>query len=189
MGELEQGLRPLLVGRERGLEVGKVVRHRARGVGSGGEQRAQTGPLRLAAAHQVARRDHHALFRETAGIRGHRARTLATDFGMVGAIRGIANELRWVLWGEDRGDHRDVGQVGATVGRVVGHGHVARTEREQRAHLAHAQPERTEVDRDVRRVDHQVAVRVEQRAGKVEALAHVGRKRGALQHLAHVCGN
>ena len=71
---------------------------------------------------------------------------------------------------------------------MVGDHRVAGPHRQVVADLAHAQAERAEVHRNMRRIDHQTTPGIEQGAGKIETIPYVGRQRGALEHLAHLGG-
>ena len=76
---------------------------------------------------------------------------------------------------EDRGDDGDVRQVGAAVVRVVDRVHVAGLHLAGASadHLLDGGAHRAEMHRDVWRVGDEVAVRIEQRARKVQPLTDI----------------
>ena len=83
-----------------------------------------------------------------------------------------------------------VGQVRTAAIRVVGDEHVAGCEvgivgQDVLDRFAH----RTQVDRDVRRIDDQFARGREHGATEIEPLLHVGRDGGPLQRDAHLLGD
>ena len=81
---------------------------------------------------------------------------------------------------EDRGDHRDVGEVGAAVVGIVERVDIAGLTSPLVAvyHHFYGFAHRAEVHGDVRGVRDQVAVGVEDRAGEVEPLFDVDGVRG-----------
>ena len=100
------------------------------------------------------------------------------------AVGHVAEELFGGI--EHRADHGDVRQMRAAVAGVVGDDHVAGAKLLAKRNRAHTQAKGPEMHRNVRRVDDELAVGVEQRAGVVEPFLHVGRDGGALQQLAHL---
>ncbi len=126
----------------------------------------------------------------------HGAWPYSADLSVVGTARHIAQKpaltasrralRRPHALAEHRGDHRHVGQMRSAVGRVVGDHRVAGLHCNHPAHLAHAKPQRSQMHRDVRRVDHQPPLGVEHGTGKIEPFLDVGRQGRAPQHLAHL---
>ena len=144
--------------------------------------------------------EQHAFLVDVRRVRRHRARRDAADVGVMAARRHV--ELRFasrirgtrlvgIVAQEHRRDHRDVGQVRAAVVRRVQHEHVAGLHRAGAPvdDRAHAFAHRAEMHRHVRRVGDQVALRVEQRAGEIEALLDVDRVRGVRERHAHLLGD
>ena len=72
---------------------------------------------------------------------------------------------------------------------MIGHHDIARPQGAVVDEFAHAQTHGAEVDGDVRRVDDQPALGVEQSAGEILALLDVGRDGRSLEHLAHLSGD
>jgi hypothetical protein len=105
----------------------------------------------------------------------------------MGAAGDVAEERPAVF--EDRGDHGHVRQMGAAEGGVVGHHDIPLLHGDRLPEAAHAEAQGAQVDGDVRGVDHQLARRVEQGAGEIEALLDVGGDGGALEHFAHLPGD
>ena len=126
--------------------------------------------------------DDHTLLLERARVRRHAARLGRTDVRVVRAARREPDEIGPV---EERGDHRDVGQVGAAAVGVV--------EDPRRTRLValvedrrHGGRHRAEVHRDVLGLHHHPAALVEERGGGVAALLDVGRVGRTHQHGAHL---
>ena len=188
-GERLQRFHPPVVGRHGSAQVGQVLLHGPGREGGVEEQAARFVPAGTAPPHQVRGRDHHPLLAQPPRARGHRARADPPDLGMVGAAGDVAEERPFLLAFKHRGHHRHVRQVGAAEAGVVGHHHVAGRHGDRLAQAAHAEAERPEVDGDVRRVDHQLAGRIEQGAGEVEPLLDVGGDGGALEPLPHLPGD
>ena len=69
---------------------------------------------------------------------------------------------------------------------MIGHHHVPGLHRNRLAQPADAEPQGAEMDGDVRRVDHQLARRIQQGAREVEPLLDVGGDRRALKPLSHL---
>ena len=68
----------------------------------------------------------------------------------------------------------------AAEGRVICHHHIARLEGDVFGNLSHAESKGSKVYWDVRGVDDEFATVIQQGAGKIETLLHIGRDRGAL---------
>ncbi len=101
-----------------------------------------------------------------------------------------------VLAIEHRDDHRDIGQMGAAAIGIVEHVGIAAPEPATVTgfaagldHARNAVAHAAQMHRDMRGIGDQFAGRIEQRAGKIEALLDVDRGGGGLQHDAHFLGN
>ncbi len=190
-GQGAQGLGTAVVGGGGGAQVGEVLLDGTARKGPFQKQPPELRPARLAPARQVGGRDDHSFFGEAACTGRHRAGPHAADLGVVSAAGDVAEQRGWrggagLGVAEDGRDHRHVRQMGTAETGMIGHHHVARLERQRRGGQPHADAERAEMHRDVRRVDHQLAGDVEQRAREVETLLDVRRDGGALQALAHL---
>ena len=89
----------------------------------------------------------------------------------------------------NRGDHGDIGQVGATVGRMVAGVNPARLNFALLYQRLNGGAHRAQVDRNMGRVGNQVAVLIKQGAGEIESLFHVHRMCGVLQGDPHLFGD
>jgi hypothetical protein len=87
---------------------------------------------------------------------------------------------------EQRRDQGHVGQVRPAEKRIVHDHHVPRGPLHTPDNLPHGIGHAAQVDRDVRGLSTQLAVGVEHRAGKVQAVLDVGRQGGTLQGGAHL---
>ena len=104
--ELLQAANANVAGRELSAQVGAALPGLAH-LGGEAVDRSVVEHLRL---------DHDALVGERAAVGRHRPRGRAADVGVMGAVGGERDQL---ITGEHRGDHRDVGQMGAAAVRVV----------------------------------------------------------------------
>ena len=127
---------------------------------------------------------------DMAAVRRHRAGADAADIGVVRAAGGEIAQ-RAGIFGEDRRNHGDIGQMRAAgIGRVDQPG-VARAQLRAEAvqdgahRIAHA----AQMHRNMRRVGDQIAGGVEQRTGEIQPLADVHRAGAVLQRAAHVFGD
>ena len=185
-----QLLRAFFISGDLRLEVGHILRRVARRPLAGAEQRHNLGYEEAAAIHQLHSVEQHAFLVPVPRVGRHRAGREAADIGMVAARRDMEQQvlLRCV---EHRGDHGDVGQVGAAgIGRIQ-HEHVARANAagapvdDGADALAHA----AEVHRHVRRIGDEFALAVENGAGEIETFLDVDGIGGLFQHRAHLLGN
>ena len=185
-----QLLHALLVGGDLGPEVGHVLLRVAAGVFAALQQRQHLGLAQHAAFDQLDVVDLHALFLDAGRERRHRPRRGAADVGMVAARADVKGGLG-TLADIHRRDHRDVGQVGAAVVRVVEHIHIAGLHAagvfadDRLDALAHG----AQVHGHMGCVGDQVAPGIEQRTRKVEPLLDVHRVGGVLQLQAHLFGD
>jgi hypothetical protein len=69
---------------------------------------------------------------------------------------------------------------------MIGHHDITRIHGQSLGHPPDTDSQGSEVDGDVWGVHDQLTVGVEDRAGEIETLFHVGGERGAPEHLAHV---
>ena len=158
-GQRLQSPHPAVVGRQSRVQIGEIVLHAAGRILRLPQQLAHPLPVHLSPPRQIGRRDHHPLLFQIAGHRRHRPRPHAADLRVV---RPAGHEPDPpAAFAEHRGDQRDVGQVRPAAGRMVGDHRVARFQRQFPADLAHAQPQRPQMHRNVRRVDHQFPLCVE----------------------------
>ena len=160
-----------------------------------GEQLRGGGLAHLAPRDETPVVDEHALLLDPGAEGGHGAGRDAADLRVVPAGGHVEQDVLGVpgerSLPEHGGDHGDVGQVRAAVVGVVEHEDVARLHGPRVAADDHldALAHRAQVHRHVRGVGDQLARRVEDRAGEVEALLDVDRVRGALQPDAHLLGH
>ena len=178
------------VGGQLRLEVGQVS---VRIAGRPGPLR-QRGPearfLESTLRHQQEVVEQHALFVDVPAVGRHGARRDPADVGVMGPGGHEKVRCPGVLQ-EHRRNHRQVGQMCASVIRRIDQVGFAGT----RSGFAgiegrlDAGVHRSEVYRHVRRIGDQLAVRIEQGAGKIQPLLDVDRVRGVLQHRAHLLGN
>ncbi len=179
-----------LAGGDLGLQVGDVMVRIARRIGMVGEMVAEFVLQECALVDEFEIVEQDAFFLDDLAVGGHRARRDAADIGVMAAAGNEEQDILAVV-AEDRGDDGDVGQVGAAViGRIdhedVARLHLAGVLADDRADaLAH----RAQMDRDVRRVGHQHAVRIEDRAGEVEPLLDVHGEGRVLQGQPHLLGD
>ena len=90
--------------------------------------------------------------------------------------------------GEDGGDKGDVGQMGAAEVGVVEDDDIAGVEGEAAEGGLYGGGHGAKVHGDVSGLGHHLTLGVEQGAGEVEPLLHVGREAGAGQGHAHLIG-
>jgi hypothetical protein len=133
--------------------------------------------------HQPGGRDDHAFFSQVFGGGGHGTGGDTADFGVVGAVGGVGEELAGET--EHGADHGDIRQVRAAEGRVVGNKQITWRRRDQGGGAADAFPEGSKVDGDVRSVDKEMAGGIKQGAGVIEAFLDVGADAGAAEEFAH----
>ena len=185
-----QLLHAFFVGGNLGAQVGHVLRRVAAGVGPGAEQGHHGRLAQHTAFDQLEVLNLHALLFDGGGKRRHRTRRCATNVGMVTA-RAHVKHGRRVVGQIHRGDHRHIGQMGATVVGVVEHKHIAGLHAAVvfGDHGFDALAHRAQVHRHVRRIGDQVALRVKQRTRKIQSLFDVDRVRGVLQLQTHLLGN
>jgi len=182
-------------------QVGKVLLDIAHRIPTRDENRPQFGFQEAALRDELHIVEQHAFFVHVSRVRRHRAGRDATDIGVMASRRDV--ELRFasrirgarlvgvVVAQEHRGDDGDVRQMRAAVVGRVEHEHVARLHRartpvDDRADtLAH----RPQMHRHMRRIGDQVALRVEQRARKVETLLDVHGVRRVRERHAHLLGD
>src|SRR5690606_13706107 len=151
----------LLVGGDLGAQVGEVGLGVAGRVGPRGEQFAGLRLPEVTAGDQQPVVEQHPFLAHGPAVRGHGSGGQATDLRVVAAGGDVEQHpLAGVV--VDRGDHGDVGQVGAAVVRVVDRVHVAGAHRVAAAadHLLHAGAHRPQMHRHVWRVRDQVAIGV-----------------------------
>ena len=141
-----------------GMQVGEVVAELASGQWGTLEELDDGIEVGLAEPEQVGRGDDGSLLGEARRIGWHRAGCDAADLSVVGAVGDIADQLTSCM---DGADDSDVGEVGSAEGRVVGDQHVTGAEGVSGSALPHADPEGTEVNRDVRGTHHQRSVGIE----------------------------
>jgi hypothetical protein len=178
-----------MIGRQLGRQVGQVVVHGARWILARQQQFAHCLPARLAGLDEQKIADEHSFFCQRARKRRQRPRATAADFGVMSPAGRKESQLA-SLGIEHRRDDRHIGQVRTAAVRVVGHHHVAGAQvRTIGQHGAHGFSHRSQVDRNVRRVHHQVAGRREERATEIKPLLHVHAARRVAQRNAHLLGN
>ncbi len=160
------------------------------GYGAVGEQAPGLRLAETAVLDEQPVVEEDALLVDGAAARGHGAGGDAADLGVV-AARGDVEQDPLTLRVEDRGDDGDVGEMGAAVVRVVDGVRVTRPHAGAAPadDLLDAGAHRSQVDGDVRGVGDEVAVRVEERAGEVEAFLDVDGLGGGLQSGAHLFGD
>ncbi len=119
-----------------------------------------------------------------------RARRDAADIGVMTATADKEQNPAPRLI-EHRRNDRHVRQVRAAVERVVERHHVARLQRAAPVaqHRPHALAHRAEMHRHMRRIGHQRALGVEDRAAKIQPLLDVHAHRGVLQHRTGLLGD
>ena len=180
----------LFVGGDLRLEVGDVLRRVARGVGVIGEERVELLLHKSPAIDDAEIVDQHAFLVYGRGQRCHRARRRAADVGVMPTRRRVEeNFLAGVV--EYRRHHRDIGQMRAAIVGRVQREHVARMD------VALVQPDHgldravhgAQMHRHVRGVGDQRAGAVEDRAGEVQPLLDVHRRRRVLQRHPHLLGD
>src|SRR5690606_15713413 len=180
----------LLVRGDLGAQVGEVGLRVAGRVRAGGEQLPGLRLPEPAVRDQQPVVEEHPFLVHRPAVRGHGAGRQAADLRVVAAGGDVEQHpLTSVV--VDRGDHGDVGQVGAAVVGVVDRVHVAGAHRVAAPadHLLHAGAHRPQVHRHVGGVGDQVAVGVEEGAGEVEPFLDVHRLGGGLQPGAHLLGD
>ena len=168
--------------RELRLEVREIFVGISRRIRPAREARAADGRVERSGAHGMERFEHDALFRERRRVGRKRARPCAADLGVV---RAHGHERDAGAVDEHGRDGRHIGQMRAAERGVVGDGDVAVGEFERAHDRARADAERAEVDGEMRGVLDERAVRVEHRAGEVEAVADVRAERRALEDMTH----
>ena len=184
-----QVLRPAAIGGHLGGQVGQVVFYAAAGIRAGGEQLPQLAEAFPARVEQLEIANHHPFFAQAVRLRRHRTGADAADFGMVGPGGGEKHQPSRALVVHGC-DHRQVRQVGAAAVRVVGQEHIAGADgRVVAQNGLHRLAHRAQVDRDVRRVDHQLPPGGKQRAAIVQALLHVHAACRLPQRDAHLLGD
>mmetsp|Transcript_96225 Transcript_96225/g.207639 ORF Transcript_96225/g.207639 Transcript_96225/m.207639 type:complete len:513 (+) Transcript_96225:322-1860(+) len=147
--------------------------------------------LEDAVLHELEGHDLRPLVVDAAAKGRHRAGHLAAHVGVVAARRREEARPRVAPVREDGRDDGDVREVRAARDqRVVGDEDVAVGQPALLRPVPHLELDRllhgAQVDREVRRVRHQAALRVEDGAGEVEPLLDVDRDRGPLQAPAHL---
>ena len=175
------------VGGDLGLEVVEVLGDVAHGVIAAGEQVDHGVFAEAAGLHQMEVVDQHAFLFDAPGVRRHGAGGDAADIGVVRAAGDVEQDGAAVAI-EHRGNHGDIRQVGAAVVGIVEHEHVAGAHG-ARAALgdgAHALAHGAQVHGHVRRVGHQVAVRVEHGTGEIQAFLDVAEK-AVLRRVTPIC--
>ena len=185
-----QFLHALFVGGDLRLDVGDVHVGASGGVFCARQKFAELGLAEVAAIDQQEVVDDYAFFLQSAGHRRGGAGGGAADVGVMAAAADEEQDVLAVGI-EYRRDDGDVRQVGAAVERVVQRDDVAGLQRKAPVieDGADALAHRAEVDRDVRRVGHQIAVGVEDGAGEVQTFLDVHAHRGVLQHRAGLFGD
>jgi hypothetical protein len=178
-----------LVGGDLGAQVGQVGGGVAGRVRGGLEELDRLGFAQVRVLDQQPVVDQHPLLLDPGAGGRHGSGRDPADLGVVPARSDVKPDLV-AVGGEHRGDDCDVREVSAAVVGVVEDVDVAAAEvwvalDHHLDRLAH----RAQVDRHVRGVGDQAALRVEQRAGEVEPLLDVDRVRGGLQADAHLLGD
>ena len=85
---------------------------------------------------------------------------------------------------------RHIGQMRPAAERIVRHVNVAGTDvRHVGQNVPNGLAHRSKMNRNVRRVDDEVACRSEDRTAEIEPLLHVGRQRRFLQSDTHLLGD
>ena len=199
-GHRAQFARAFFAGRELRLEVGDVHLRVARRPAPGAEQFQNFALAEISVFHQQKVVNDHALLFNAARIGRRRAGGFAADVGVVAARGRVKQKFPDFCAGpcagkSAAGEHRfDDGHIrkmrAAVVGRVQNirvpvanlAGALANDGLDALAHGA-------EVHRHVRRVGDQRAARVKNRAGKIQPLFDVDRRRGVLQHRSHLLGD
>ncbi len=184
-----QLLRPLLAGGHLGLEVRDIGIRRAAGIRAGHQDFAGLGLPEHAFVDEFPVVDQHAFILHHPAVGRHGAGRETAHVGMVPAGGDVEDDLVAVLL-PHRGDHGDVGQVGAAVVGGVQHEDVAlrhhRVLVDDRFHRGAHGPQ---MHRHVRGVGDQVPGRVEDGAGEVQPLLDRHGDGGVLQHRAHLLGD
>ena len=106
---------------------------------------------------------------------------------MVGAIGNEANQCFALI--ENRADDCDIRQVRAAVAGMVRDDHVSRVKRLAKRDRTDAEPQCTQMNRDMWRVSNEPTFVVEQRTGIIESFFYVGGHGCALQELPHFFDN
>ena len=169
------------------FQVRDVLRRIARGIGAAFQHTHHRGVVEMAGLHHRHAVEQHALFGNVAREGRHGAGRRAADIGVMAAARHI--ETCCAIH-EHRCHHRDVRQMrAAVIGRigdehvVFAHGLVLLHDRGDA--IAH----RSQVHRHMRRIRHQPAIGIEDRAGEIQPLLDVHRGGGVLQRRAHFLGD
>ena len=159
----------------------------------GRQLRAQVGPALRGLAHlgddalersvvEDLRRDHDALLLEAVAVGRHRPRPAAAHVGVMSAARGETQQAPALEDGRYDGDVGQVRPAGERVVEDVGAPLAVLLAEDCRDGVRH----RSEVDGDVLRLHHHLAVGVEERGRGVAALLDVRRVRRADQNRAHL---
>ena len=185
--DLEKLLAAGGVGGDLGFQVGHVLRDVAAGVLAEAEHPFRRGLVKIAPIHQLHVVDQHALFVDMAAVGWRRAGGAAADVGVVAAVSQPEGDL---VAHENRRNHGHIRQMRAAVEGRVEHVRITRPGIGVETHDSpHAVGHGTQMHGHMGRVGHQVAIRVENRAGKVQPLLYVHRPRGVFQRHAHLIGD
>ena len=186
---LGQLVNALFIGGDLGFQVGNILGRVAGRVGAGGEQIVQVGLAKMTAINQLEIVDQHAFLGHNGGQWRHRPRRHPANVGMVATAGNEKLDLA-LVFGKDRGHHRNIGQVGAAIIGRVEHVNVAgRHGRVLGDDRFDAAVHRPQMHRHVRGIGDQGAGRIEHRAGKVQPFLDVDRIGGVLKGHPHLLGN
>ena len=168
------------------VEVGPVVVETARRIRPLHQEPFDTLPPHPSPLDQPGRGEHDPLLCQGLRVGRHRTRTDPADFRVVGPAGDVPEAPSVEV---NRRHQGDVRQVRAPERRMVGDDDVALPHPESFDQAANAQAHGAEMNGDMRCVDHQPALGVEQGAGKILPFLDVGRDRRPLQHRAHFLGD
>ena len=179
---------PGLVGRHLRLQIGHVLGHVAAGIAPRQKQGLGLGLAQPAPVHQPEIVDHHAFLVQPRAVGRTRPRRAPADIGVMAARTQPEHHL---ATHENRGHHGDIRQMGAAVeGRIQHEGitlvNIAGVFAD---HRADAVGHRAQMHRHMRRVGHQIAGAVENRAGKIQPFLDVHRPGRVRQRHPHLFGD
>ncbi len=185
-GKPNESFTPSCDGGEHGPQVGQVVGEHPRWVKPRGQELFDTVPPRRSPFDQQRRRDDHPLLGEILRIWRDRTRPNAADLGMVRAASNISEQA---LVGIHRRRQGHIREMGSSERRMIGHHNIAGSQGQVLGEQADTQSHGAEVNRDVRRIDDQPTLGIEQGAGEILTFLDVGGDGRSLEHLTHFTGD
>ena len=154
------------------MQIGKVVGHIAGGILGARQHRRHFLKQRDAVPDQKSRGNDDTFLDQMMCLGGHGSGRHPAYLGVMSPVGDVAEKTVCIV--KDRGDQRDIGQVRASEGRMIGDAGVAGLKgREALDNFTHANTKRPQVHRDMRGAGNEQTPRIKQSAGKIQALADV----------------